>query len=156
MVGSGDAEGAESVLDNGCGAVDQCDSCIAELFTLCALDAALGIEVMESGSNVGCVAVEAGRLAGCGCKLDLLGQASQLTDKLYLAFVAKQAQVHIPGLVAYAVFTQGAEDALDSCVSVLDVVDGVFAVGTDGQTQIKLQMCIAGAGIEEISCCRGE
>src|SRR5699024_7607946 len=52
----------------------------------------------------------------------------------------------------HAVSLDVCKNAAYSGMGVLAVVDRILTVLSDGETQVKLQMCVGGAAVKEVSC----
>ena len=83
----GDTDDAERNGDNTADAVSQQQTCFHQL-RLHILDAADGVEAVETGCKLGNVLVDAAGVVVAGSQTDFLGQQSQLLDKLVLGIGA--------------------------------------------------------------------
>ena len=106
---------------------------------------------MEAGGKLGDILVYAARVIVTGCKANLLRQGGKLLDELTLGIGRKQCKVHLIGIRhGVTLGGKGCNEGADSCMGVLDIVHGVFAVLTQGKLKVELHGRL-GAGVEEIA-----
>ena len=137
VVGCRNAEAGQGVFDDGGGAAAQQDAGLTQGGGGI-LDAAVGIELVEGGGHLAGIAIQAAGVTLNGGQTDLFGQTAQIADQIQLGGLHQQGQIGRLDLGGDVVLGQSLQDGLDAGVGVLDVIDRVFAVVADGQTQVEL------------------
>ena len=104
---------------------------------------------MEGRRHIVYITVDTGGLPISGGQTNLLRQPGQLPNQVQLLRVLQQREIWVLG-AADAVPLQVPQNALNAGVGVLHIINRVFVVLANGQTQVKFQMGVGGPRIEEI------
>ena len=105
---------------------------------------------MERRGKTHEVAVDVARVIVARCHANFLGKGGEFLDERVLSIARKDGQVDRAGLDAVALFLQRFEQAANSRVRVLDVVDGVLAVLAHGEAEVEFHLRV-GLGVEEVA-----
>ena len=116
-----------------------------------ALDAAGVVEAVERAGEPHEIAVDIARVVVAGGHADLLAEVGKLLDERALLLAGEQGQVGlVRGGNAAALIRHRLEQAADTRIGVLDIVDGVLAVLAHGEAEVKFHLRVR-LGVEEVA-----